>query len=1002
MHLETVLEKVSVYAPAEHIEQLRQTLSQAEVAFQHSLYHGLLPHNITLTRPVNVADILAGWQVPTSLIEIAIWSAALPVIKHEQCEAFLSLLGKERTRIASHLVSFMSLLRECRQQRVTCEMKLTILSNFWDEGFFVLLVAMFLEALKHSAHSQKMLDKKEMALQARTIFDPIVSKHLSFHSVQKELRDLVFQCEDAQQYAEIKQRIDNRRDTLHPTIETIEDMVRSKAEECGIYEVNLSYQITHPYMLKRSKHKDRPRFCDLVSFVILLPDEETCYRFLRPLHMLGDAYPDPNGYHPLHVRIDIEPYGPVNFYIRTLEEDKEYNSGVLNRRQNGEKRVFEKVSDLLPHKTSRIVIYSKNGDPYFLPHHATPVDLAYTINELTGHSYSRAYVFGKGKVKFDYQMEDGDIVEIITGYHTEPNLLWLESVQTEEARKAIRQWKARQGARSNGKEKLSKVPAPSQEDREITEAVIIPSEYEGTRCHRCIHCKPYPPQPICAHVTHRGLTIHQIGCASLHDRIQPIPISWRISHVRSVSRALTIEAWDHTGLLREIFEKLAEYKINIIKLDAESRTNSTARIVISLHEENPEVVEQIRHTLHEMSAVHSVVVDQSQETSISAPYVSRTNAKIFNPYTTQPVVNPDIFFGRCNEIQHLWRALESGGHQNSILFWGQQHIGKTSLLRHFKARILEDPAPYYVPIYLSMQGWQQLERTHDLVLWFANQIHQSLAQLSAKYHYHFQLPRINHLHFRDEPIAALESYLYQLQRTIAPQQLIVMIDQFQEVRQAPNNQDEVLISCLENILEKLRDISFIFAGHGRKSLIPHRLQTLTSVIPLGTLEPQSAEDLIRLPAQPFTYDKGVLEKIKELTCCHPYYIHLICEKIIDNAMEQPATKQVLTERDFYLAVDALLSNNNGIFNQLLEATTDGDIVLDALARSPASADHYVEGRALLHQLQGELSHDRILDILDELTELEVLEQSKEDSNMYRICLPLFQNWLKKNPYYLQY
>ncbi len=231
-------------------------------------------------------------------------------------------------------------------------------------------------------------------------------------------------------------------------------------------------------------------------------------------------------------------------------------------------------------------------------------------------------------VNSDYPMEDGDFVEIITGYHAEPDLTWLESVKTAEAHKYIRQWKARQATRNNGKGNTPKASALSQEDREITEAVIIPSEYEGAICHRCIHCKPYPPQPICAYVTHRGLTIHQVSCATIHDRMQTIPISWRASHVRSVSRTLTIEAWDHAGLLREIFEKLADYNINIIKLDAESRMDTTARIVISLHEKNPEVVEKIRHTLHAISAVHSVMVDQPQETAISAPYVSRTNAKI--------------------------------------------------------------------------------------------------------------------------------------------------------------------------------------------------------------------------------------------------------------------------------------------------------------------------------------------------------------------------------------
>lgn len=1000
MNQETVLAKVSSYAPAEHIEQLRQTLSQAE----HIFHNSPLPDDVTITRPTSVAHILAGWQVPVPLIETAVWSAALYRGNHSR---FLSILDEDRARLASHLVSFMGLLTECRHRRDKCEVNLTVLSNFWREGFFVLVVAMFLDALRHSAHSYKTHDKKEMASQARTIFEPIASEHLGLRLVKCELRDLAFLCEDAQKYAEVKKRIDNQRQVLQPAIETIESMIKSEADECGISDLELKYEIAHPYMIQSSKQKGRLGLCDLISFVVLLPNEDVCYRFLRPLHMLGNAYdrkdyavhPKPNGYRSLHSRIDIPPYGSVNFYIRTPDWDKESNFGVLNRWWNGEKRVFEKAADLIPHLKARIFVYTRYGDPYPLPHGATPVDLAYKMNEMTGHRYSRAYVFGKGFVESDYPMEDGDIVEIITGHHTEPNQAWLESVKTAEARKYIHQWEARQVAHNNGKGKAPKVPPLSKEDREISDAVVIPPEYEGTPCHRCIHCRPHPPQPVCAYVTHRGLTIHHISCSTIHDRMQTIPISWRASNVRSVSRVLTIEAWDHVGLLREVAEKIAACNTNIVELHAESRTDMTAQFAISLQEKNPEVVEKIRQALYEISAVNSVMVDRPKETAISAPYVSRTDAKILNPYTSQPVASPSIFFGRRDEILHIWRTLQSGGHQNSILFWGQQHIGKTSLLRHFETRTQEDSAPYYAPVYLTMLAWQQHQRASDLVFWFASQVQQSLAHISSKHHFHFSLPMFNHSHLRKNPAAALEEYIDQLQQAVSPLQLIVMIDEFQRLSQTPNQQGQVLISCLENLLETFRGVSFIFAGWGRRSRILHRLQNLTSVVPLGVLEPLSAENLIRLPVRPFIYEQGVVEKILELTHCHPYYIHLICGSIIDNAMDRPVTERVLTEKDFNMAADKLLSGNAGPFSQLLEATLYSDIVLDALARAPASADRYVELRMLLSQLKEKLSLDHVLNVLEALTELEVLEQSKEDSNAYRIHLPFFQHWLRRNPQY---
>jgi len=986
---ETVLVKVSAYAPAEQVEQLRQTLSQAERAFHHSQ----LPYDVTITRPTSVALILAEWQVPVPLIETVVWSAALHKVDRDQ---LLANLDADRFRLAINLINFMGFLTECRHRRQKCEVNLAVLKDFWREGFFVLVMAMFLDALRHCAHSHTIRDKKEMAAQAHTIFEPIVSTHLGLLSVEHELRDLSFECEDAQKYAEAKGRIHHQRQIQEPAIDSIESDVKGKAHEYGFVDLKLERDFAHPYLIKSSKQQGRLRLRDLVSFVVLLPDEDTCFRFLRVLRMLGNAHEVPSRPgedHSLHSRIDIAPYGPINFSIRTPDQDKEVRFGVLNQWQNGEKKVFENAADLIPHSRSGIFVYTMHGEPHLLPHRATPVDLAYKVNEMIGHRYSIAYIFGKEFVKSDYPLEDGDIVEIRTGHHAEPDRAWLKSVQTKEARKYIRQWEAHHAKQSRAQGNTSKVP-PS---REITDAVALPPEYEGAACRICTVCKPHPPQPIWANVTLHGLTIHQISCTSIHNRTQTISVSWRPSNLRSVSRVLTLEAWDHVGLLREVAEKIAACNINVVEIQAESRTDTTAHFAISLQEKNPEVVEKLSHALYEISAVNSITVDQPKEIAISAPYVTRGDSRKINPYTNQPVVSPSIFFGRRDEILHIWRTLQSGGRQNSILFWGQQRIGKTSLLRHFEARALEDSSPYYVPVHLSILKWQYHHRTNDLVLWFASQMDEALTQISSRREFHFRLPKLNQSHFQKNPVEALAEYFGQIQQAVSPSQLIVMIDEFQQLSLAPNRQSEVLIEALEHLLATFRDISFIFAGWGSRSHILYRLHRFADLVPLGVLESAAAEHLIRLPVRPFLYEADVVEKILDVTHCHPYYIHLICGSMIDDAMDRPVTQRVLTEKDFDKALEKLVAGNAGPFSHLLEATHNSDIVLDALARASRTEDRYVELPALLRQLNEELSLDQVSFVLDVLTELAVLERSNDDKDAHRILVPLFQQWLKRNP-----
>jgi len=72
-------------------------------------------------------------------------------------------------------------------------------------------------------------------------------------------------------------------------------------------------------------------------------------------------------------------------------------------------------------------------------------------------------------------------------------------------------------------------------------------------------------------------------------------------------------------------------------------------------------------------------------------------------------------------------------------------------------------------------------------------------------------------------------------------------------------------------------------------------------------------------------------------------------------------------------------------------------VLDALARASRTEDRYVELPALLRQLNEELSLDQVSFVLDVLTELAVLERSNDDKDAHRILVPLFQQWLKRNP-----
>jgi GTP diphosphokinase / guanosine-3',5'-bis(diphosphate) 3'-diphosphatase len=85
----------------------------------------------------------------------------------------------------------------------------------------------------------------------------------------------------------------------------------------------------------------------------------------------------------------------------------------------------------------RIFVFTPMGDVIDLPLGSTPVDFAYAVHTEVGNTTSGAKIKGK-LVSLETQLNNGDIIEIITNKKESPNKKWLESVKTTTAKKHIR------------------------------------------------------------------------------------------------------------------------------------------------------------------------------------------------------------------------------------------------------------------------------------------------------------------------------------------------------------------------------------------------------------------------------------------------------------------------------------------------------------------------------------------------------------------------------------
>ncbi len=102
-------------------------------------------------------------------------------------------------------------------------------------------------------------------------------------------------------------------------------------------------------------------------------------------------------------------------------------------------------------------------------------------------------------------------------------------------------------------------------------------------------CKPIPPEPIVGYITQgRGVSIHRKDCRNLlnmqtrnPDRI--IEVAWGGPEDQVYPVDVTIEAYDRTGLLRDVTTVLAAEHVNVIVMNTFSDApSSTARLNLTL------------------------------------------------------------------------------------------------------------------------------------------------------------------------------------------------------------------------------------------------------------------------------------------------------------------------------------------------------------------------------------------------------------------------------------
>jgi GTP pyrophosphokinase len=127
-----------------------------------------------------------------------------------------------------------------------------------------------------------------------------------------------------------------------------------------------------------------------------------------------------------------------------------------------------------------------------------------------------------------------------------------------------------------------------------------------TRMAKC--CRPAPPDAIVAYVTRdRGVTIHRRDCAAMMRlpearRGRVLDAQWGDSKGAVYAAEIEVEAYDRQGLLRDLGDLFVREKINVTRVDSQSRDNM-ARMRFAVEIANLEQLSRLLALVHQVPNV---------------------------------------------------------------------------------------------------------------------------------------------------------------------------------------------------------------------------------------------------------------------------------------------------------------------------------------------------------------------------------------------------------------
>ncbi len=481
IRIEDIIQKVEMNRPESNIDLIRRAYLFSALHHKGQKRASGEPY---LIHPLEVAEILAEMR----LDEVSVSTGLLHDVVEDtlvDLDTIKEYFGEEITRLVDGLTKIAHISNLSKEKQQAENVRKMVLAMITDVRVVLIKLAdrlhnmrtmQFLKPEKRARISQETLD----------IYAPIAHR-LGMGKLRGELEDLSFQNLYPLEYKRLSEEVEIRRPELEETLERIKDTIIENLKEADVPFVEIQSRVKRLFSLWKKLKKRKltiDQVYDLIAIRIITPnDKKNCYLALSVIHDIWTpvperfkdwiAIPRDNLYQSLHTSVIGENGQSFEVQIRTQEMHHVAEEGVaahwkykeskLGKREEDEsldelRKTVEKLLLPLVETTNetensedfieslKLDLYPKDvyaftpmGKVIQLPRGASPLDFAYAIHSEVGDNCVGAKIKGR-IVPLRTELQNGDVVEILTTPNSKPSRDWLNYVVTSRARNRIRHW----------------------------------------------------------------------------------------------------------------------------------------------------------------------------------------------------------------------------------------------------------------------------------------------------------------------------------------------------------------------------------------------------------------------------------------------------------------------------------------------------------------------------------------------------------------------------------